>query len=77
MNEWMLTPQESRKACDEFQMEHWRECDEYESCQDCPVNPKAAQKKLLDWLEQEGIARHDSGDIEEDCRLCQLRKDIE
>jgi hypothetical protein len=53
IDEVLLTQKEVNDACEKFQQEHSQECTDYDCCSKCPVLPKAAQLKLLEWLKEE------------------------
>jgi len=84
----LLTPKEANDKCKQFQVDHWLECDAYESCQECPVLKQAQCLKLIEWLEKERMILHDNYsefvDYEKnfknwhrpDCKLCNLKESL-
>jgi len=57
IDEVLLTKVEGWKACEDSN----GDCmDKGYSCPDCPFLCKAAQLKLLEWLDKEGMLAHDS-----------------
>jgi len=52
IDEVLLTQKGVNDACEKFQQEHSQECTDYDCCSKCPVLPKAAQLKLLEWLNE-------------------------